>query len=126
MQIVRLQDRTSGYLAELDELKTAKSSRSLLATAGGETVSAAAATAAVPGGAAAGAAHMAKTAQADKELMLKQIDSLKEVSLIMRPARWCLFHNRVLHLSGSQRMTDIQPSWCVVMRVAIIWCLAVL
>lgn len=70
-QVVRLQERSSSYLAELEELKTARSSKSLLGAA--------------PGGAAAGgvsavaAAVAAKSAAADKELMLKQIDSLKEV-----------------------------------------------
>lgn len=68
VQVVRLQDRSSNYLAELEELKTARSSKSLLAP-DGDSQPAAAPGAVVP----------AKSAVADKELMLKQIDSLKEV-----------------------------------------------
>jgi hypothetical protein len=70
MQVVRLHERSSSYLAELEELKTAKSSRSLLL----------ATMAPDPQAAAAGAGVAAHAAAADRELMLKQIDSLKEVS----------------------------------------------
>jgi hypothetical protein len=70
-QVVRLQERSSSYLAELEELKTARSSKSLLGAAAGG--------AAAGGVPAAAAAVAAKSAAADKELMLKQIDSLKEV-----------------------------------------------
>jgi hypothetical protein len=70
VQVVRLQERSSSYLAELDELKTARSSKSLLGTVAGDVQ--AGATTAI-------AAVTAKAAAADKELMLKQIDSLKEV-----------------------------------------------
>ena len=69
VQVVRLQERSSNYLGELEELKTARSSKSLLAPDAGDSQSAAAPGAVVP----------AKSAVADKELMLKQIDSLKEV-----------------------------------------------
>jgi hypothetical protein len=73
-QVICLQDRSSGYLTELDELKAARSSRSLLALpapAGASSSSQA--------GSAAAAAATARSAAADKELMLRQIDSLKEV-----------------------------------------------
>lgn len=69
VQVVRLHERSSAHLAELDELRAAKSSCSLLAlTAGGADAAGAASTAAG-----------ARSAAADKELMLRQIDSLKEV-----------------------------------------------
>lgn len=71
MQVVRLQERSSSYLAELDELKTARSSKSLLGAVAGDAQAA--------GTTATGAVVAAKSAAADKELMLKQIDSLKEV-----------------------------------------------
>lgn len=67
VQVVRLQERSSNYLAELEELKTARSSKSLLSPEAGDSQPAA------------GAIVAAKSAVADKELMLKQIDSLKEV-----------------------------------------------
>jgi hypothetical protein len=69
--VVRLQERSSSFLAELEEVKTAKSSRSLLAPAFGDENAAAAATVR--------AADHAKSAAVDKELMLKHIDNLKEV-----------------------------------------------
>jgi hypothetical protein len=68
VQVVRLQERSSNYLTELEELKTARSSKSLLAPDARDSQPAAA-PAVVP----------AKSAVADRELMLKQIDSLKEV-----------------------------------------------
>lgn len=70
VQVVRLQERSSSYLAELEELKTAKSSKSLLGGVGDAQETA---------GGTAVAVVAAKSAAADKELMLKQIDSLKEV-----------------------------------------------
>jgi hypothetical protein len=69
--VVRLQERSSSFLAELEELKTAKSSRSLLAPAFGDENAAAAASVRTAG-------H-AKSAAVDKELMLKHIDNVKEV-----------------------------------------------
>lgn len=73
MQVVRLHDRSSALLAELEEHKAARSSRGAAAGAARAMDQSAA-----PSEAAARAAACA----ADKELMLKQIDSLKEVRCI--------------------------------------------
>lgn len=71
-KVVRLHERNSGLLSELEEIKTARSSRSLMGRAGDKGQAALDA-----------AAEAAKAAAAysvaDKELLLKQIDSLKEV-----------------------------------------------
>jgi hypothetical protein len=77
MQVVRLHDRSSALLAELEELKAARSSRgaALSDTARG----------ADQGTGPHEAAARAAACAADKELMLKQIDSLKEV----RPLSSC-------------------------------------
>lgn len=83
-QVVRLQERSSSYLAELEELKTARSSKSLLGAAPGS--------AAAGGVPAAAAAVAAKSAAADKELMLKQIDSLKEVLSTFASWGWKASH----------------------------------
>lgn len=71
VQVVRLHDRNSSLLAELEEIKTARSNRSLA----GKGVD--------KGQAALDAAAKAAAAYsvADKELLLKQIDSLKEVRI---------------------------------------------
>jgi hypothetical protein len=102
VQVVRLQERSSSYLAELDELKTARSSKSLLGTVAGDAQ--AGATVAV-------AAVAAKPAAADKELMLKQIDSLKEVCPYLPcmrhscPSALCIPSLKALGCYGSARGT---------------------
>lgn len=77
LQVVRLHDRSSALLAELEELKTARTNRSAASVSdvskGNDQAI----------GAAEAAARAAACSNADKELMLKQIDSLKEVSLAM-------------------------------------------
>jgi hypothetical protein len=65
MQVVRLHERSSGLLSELEEVKSARSKSSL-----------------DPENKVLGqiAAQAAGASAADKELLLRQIDSLKEVS----------------------------------------------
>jgi hypothetical protein len=71
LQVVRLHDRSSALLAELEEHKAARSSRGAAADTARATDQ---------GMRPAEAAARAAACVADKELMLKQIDSLKEVS----------------------------------------------
>lgn len=71
-QVVRLQDRNSSLQSELEEIKTARSNRSMSSKAVEKGQAALDA-------AAAAAKTVAAYSAADKELMLKQIDSLKEV-----------------------------------------------
>jgi hypothetical protein len=80
MQVVRLHDRSSALLAELEELKAARSSR-------GAALSDATRAADQGTGQHEAAARAAAVA-ADKELMLKQIDSLKEVRAV--PSNICI------------------------------------
>jgi hypothetical protein len=74
MQVVRLHDRSSALLAELEEHKAARSSRGAISDTARRADQGAG-----PNEAAARAAACA----ADKELMLKQIDSLKEVTALL-------------------------------------------